>query len=80
MTYGRLSSVIALVLTVVALSAQEAQQPNELFRRRYVEGQRLQYVMNAENNGNKYQVRITATTKRRNAEDSSSNRVARDAM
>jgi len=61
----RALTISATTLLIASLAAQEAQQPNELFRRRYVEGQRLQYVMKAENNGNKYQVRFTATTKRR---------------
>lgn len=67
MTDRRVSSIVAIVVAMAAWSAQaqDAPQTNELFRRHYVEGQQLQYLMRAENNGNKYQVRITATTKRR---------------
>ena len=61
----RASTCAAISLLVASLAAQDAHQPNELLRRRYTEGQRLEYLMKAENNATRYEVRITATTLRK---------------
>ena len=62
----RALTISATILLIASLAAQEAHQPNELFRRRLRRGSAPSVsLMKAENNGNKYQVRITATTKRR---------------
>ena len=55
-------TVSVISLLVASLSAQDAQRPNELLRRRYVEGTRLVYLMKGQNNAHTYEVRITATT------------------
>src|SRR5689334_21068695 len=54
----RLWIVLLTTAACVELSAQE-----RLLSRRYVEGDRVQYLMRAQNSGTTYEVRITGTTK-----------------
>jgi hypothetical protein len=62
-----LLTIAAACVPLAALTPQDApraERPDRLLSRRYVEGDRLRYVMNAQNDGSKYEVRISATTKK----------------
>jgi hypothetical protein len=48
----------------VPLAAQNAPQAERLLSRRYVEGERVQYLMKGQDGGSTYEVRITGTTKK----------------
>jgi hypothetical protein len=57
-----------VLLTIAAafapLAAQNAPQAERLLSRRYVEGERVQYLMKAQDGASTYEVRITGTTKK----------------
>jgi hypothetical protein len=56
-------AMLAVVIGFLSPAAQDP-QPGRLLSRRYVDGDRLEYLMRAQNNSSKYEVRITATTVR----------------
>ena len=56
--------LFAVGATFVQLAARDAPQAERLLSRRYVEGDRLRYLMKAQNDGSAYEVRITATTRK----------------
>jgi len=58
------TALLAAAATVVRLAAGDAQQGERLLSRRYVDGERVRYLMKAENDGSTYEVRITATTRK----------------
>src|SRR5262245_9891203 len=60
--YSPVCTSVFACFVVAIVAGQGIQPPNELLRRRYVEGQRLEYLMTADNNGSQYEVRIAATT------------------
>jgi hypothetical protein len=60
----RHSTLLAVVAAFVSLAAQDAPQAERLLSRRYVEGDRVQYLMKGQNDGSIYEVRITAMTKK----------------
>ena len=45
-------------------AARDALQGERLLSRRYVEGERVQYLMKGQEDGSTYEVRITGTTKK----------------
>jgi hypothetical protein len=57
-------TLLAVAAAFVSLAAQDAPPPERLLSRRYVEGDRVQYLMKGQNDGSTYEVRITATTKK----------------
>ena len=60
----RQSTLLAVVAAFVSLAAQDAPQAERLLSRRYVEGDRVEYLMKGQDDGSTYEVRITATTKK----------------
>jgi len=48
----------------VVLAAQDPPKAGRLLSRRYIAGDRIQYVMKTQNDGSSYEVRITATTRK----------------
>lgn len=58
-------AVACSVAIAASLSAEQSTPSDRLLARRYAEGERLEYVMNAVNDGAAYSARITATTKKR---------------
>jgi hypothetical protein len=60
------TAFLAVAAAFVPLAAQDAPQVERLLSRRYVEGERVQYLMKTQNDGSTSEVRITATTKRAN--------------
>jgi hypothetical protein len=58
------TALLAVAAASVPLANQVAPQAERLLSRRYVEGDRIQYLMKAQNDGSTYEVRITATTKK----------------
>lgn len=57
-------AVFILVGHVLPVWPQTATQPDRLLSRRYLEGERLQYVMKGQEDGTTYEVRLTATVKK----------------
>jgi hypothetical protein len=56
------TTLLAVAAAFVPLTAQDASQPERLLTRRYVDGNRLQYLMKGQDEGTSYEVRLTATT------------------
>lgn len=56
------TTLLAVAAAFVPFAAQDASPPGRLLTRRYVEGDRLQYVMKGRDDGSSYEVRLTATT------------------
>jgi len=54
--------LLAVATTQVSLAAQGTPQAGRLLSRRYVEGERIQYLMKGQDGGSTYEVRLTATT------------------
>ena len=63
-TMTRHWTTLLVAAACVPLAAQNVSHAERLLTRRYVEGDRLQYLMKAQNNGSTYEVRVTATTKK----------------
>jgi len=63
-TMTRHWTTLLVAAACVPLAAQNVSHAERLPTRRYVEGDRLQYLMKAQNNGSTYEVRVTATTKK----------------
>jgi hypothetical protein len=57
-------AALLAVAAFVPLAAQDVPHVERLLSRRYVEGDRVQYLMKTQNDGSTYEVRITATTKK----------------
>lgn len=57
-------TTLAVLAVSVPLAAQETPRSERLLSRRYADGERLQYLMKAQNDGSTYEVRIVATTKK----------------
>jgi hypothetical protein len=57
-------TALLAVAAFVPLAAQDVPHVERLLSRRYVEGDRVQYLMKTQNDGSTYEVRITATTKK----------------
>lgn len=58
------TALLTIAAAFVPLAAQHAAQAERLLSRRYIEGDRVQYLMKAQNDGSTYEVRITGTTKK----------------
>src|SRR6266542_1694050 len=58
------TALLTVAAAFVPLATQVAPQAERLLSRRYVEGDRIQYLMKAQNDGSTYEVRITAATKK----------------
>src|SRR5712692_2437606 len=58
------TALLTLAAAFVPLAAQDAPLGDRLLARRYVEGDRVQYLMKAQNDGSTYEVRIIGTTKK----------------
>ena len=58
------TTVLTVAAALVPLAAQNAPQAERLLSRRYVEGDRVQYLMKGQDGGSTYEVRITGTTKK----------------
>ena len=56
-------AMLAVAIGFLSLAGQDT-QPGRLLSRRYVDGERLEYLMKAQNNGSRYEVRVTATTRK----------------
>jgi hypothetical protein len=57
-------TALLAVAAFVPLATQDVPHVERLLSRRYVEGDRVQYLMKTQNDGSTYEVRITATTKK----------------
>jgi hypothetical protein len=57
-------AVFFTITAFVPLAAQNTPQPERLLSRRYVEGERLQYLMKGQDGGSTYEVRIIGTTRK----------------
>jgi hypothetical protein len=55
---------LTIAAAFVPLAARDAPQAERLLSRRYIEGDRVQYLMKAQNDGSTYEVRITGTTRK----------------
>jgi hypothetical protein len=58
------TALLTVAAASVSLTAQDAPQADRLLSRRYVEGDRVQYLMKGQDSGSTYDVRITGTTKK----------------
>ena len=55
---------LAITVALLPLIAPDAPQADRLLLRRYVEGDRVEYLMKAQHDNSSYQVRISGTTKK----------------
>jgi hypothetical protein len=56
------TTLLAAVVAFVPMAAQNVPQSERLLARRYVDGERLQYLMKGQDDGTTYEARLTATT------------------
>ena len=57
-------ALLIVAAACVPLIAQDVPQAERLLSRRYVEGDRVAYLMKAQNDGSTYEVRVTGTTRK----------------